>query len=115
MIINEGLFKLDVTDHHAILGFSLAEDPKKVRTRYLKVARRLHPDSLSDASDEQKAIANEILSKLVNPSYKVLSQEKSIKEHNIALKMKQQQLVAQPSLLSVKSESAKKNCWAPAT
>ncbi len=108
MTINEGLFKLDVTDHHAVLGFSLAEAPKKVRKCYLKIARKLHPDSLRDASDEQKKLASELLSKWVNPAYEVLSQEKSAKEHSIVLKMKQQQLVARPILLSAKSDVAKR-------
>ena len=105
--INEGLFKLDVTDHHAVLGFSLAEDPKKVRKRYLKVARQLHPDSLRNASDEQKKRASELLSKWVNPAYEALSQSKNAKEHSILLKMKQEQLVARPVLLSAKSEPAR--------
>ncbi len=108
MPIKEGLFKLDVTDHHAVLGFSLAEDPKKVRKRYLKIARKLHPDSLREASDEQKKLASELLSKQVNPAYEVLSQAKSAKEHSILLKMKQDRLVAQPILLSAKSDAAKK-------
>ena len=104
----EGLFKLDITDHHAVLGFSLAADPKQVRKRYLKIARQLHPDSLREASDEQKKLASKLLSKQINPAYEVLSQEKSAKEHSILLKMKQQQLVTRPILLSAKSESAKK-------
>lgn len=108
MTIKEGLFKLDVTDHHAVLGFSLAEESKKVRKRYLKIARKLHPDSLRGASDEQKKLASELLSKQVNPAYEALSQEKSAKEHSILLKMKQEQLVARPILLSAKSEVAKK-------
>ena len=108
MTINEGLFKLDVTDHHAVLGFSLAEEPKKVRKRYLKIARQLHPDSLRDASDAQKKLASELLSKWVNPAYEALSQDKPAKEHSLLLTMKQQQLVARPILLSAKSDAAKK-------
>ncbi|MGC1305846.1 MAG: J domain-containing protein [Phormidesmis sp.] len=108
MTINEGLFKLDVIDHHAILGFSLAADPKQVRKRYLKVARKLHPDSLREASAAQKKLASDLLSKLVNPAYEALNQDKSAKEHHILLKMKQEQLVARPVLLSAKTEAAKK-------
>jgi curved DNA-binding protein CbpA len=108
MTINEGLFKLDVSDHHAVLGFSLAEEPQKVRKRYLKVARQLHPDSLRDADETQKKLASELLSKWVNPAYEALSQEKSSKEHALLLKMKQQQLVTRPILLSAKSEAAKR-------
>ncbi|MEO1445416.1 MAG: J domain-containing protein [Cyanobacteria bacterium J06635_11] len=108
MTINEGLFKLDVTDHHAVLGFSLSAEPKQVRKRYLKIARKLHPDSLRDASDEQKKLASELLSKMINPAYEALSQEKKAKEHHILLKMKQDQLVARPILLSAKTDVAKK-------
>lgn len=107
MTINEGLFKLDVTDYHAVLGFSLAAEPSQVRKRYLKVARKLHPDSLREASAQQKKRASELLSKRVNPAYKVLSQDKSAKEHQLLLKMKQQQLVARPILLSAKTAAAK--------
>ena len=108
MAINEGLFKLNVTDHHAVLGFSLAEAPDKVRKRYLQIARQLHPDSLRDASNEQKKLASELLSKWVNPAYEALSQDKSAKEHSLLLTMKQQQLVARPVLLSAKSDAAKR-------
>ena len=108
MTINEGLFKLDILDHHAVLGFSLAADPKQVRKRYLKIARKLHPDSLRDASEEQRKLASELLSQKVNPAYETLTQDKSAKEHGILLKMKQQQLVSRPILLSAKSEAAKK-------
>ena len=108
MTTNEGLFKLDIIDHHAVLGFSLAADPKQVRKRYLKIARQLHPDSLRNATETQKKLASELLSKQVNPAYEALSQEKSAKEHSILLKMKQQQLVSRPILLSAKSESAKR-------
>ncbi|MGB7084561.1 MAG: J domain-containing protein [Phormidesmis sp.] len=108
MIINEGLFKLDVTDHHAVLGFSLVMEPAQVRKRYLKVARQLHPDSLQDAADEQKRLASELLSKWVNPAYEALSQNKLAKEHHLLLSMKQRQLVARPILLSAQTEAAKK-------
>ncbi len=108
MTITEGLFKLDVTDHHAVLGFSLAADPKQVRKRYLKVARQLHPDSLRDVPEAQKQLASELLSKIVNPAYEALTQEKATTEHYILLKMKQQQLIARPILFTAKSEAAKK-------
>ena len=104
----EGLFKLDITDHHAVLGFSLAADPKQVRKRYLQIARQLHPDSLREASDVERKLASELLSKQINPAYEVLTQEKSAKEHSILLQMKQQQLVSRPILLSAKGELAKK-------
>ena len=94
-------------DHHAVLGFSLAAETKQVRKRYLKVARKLHPDSLREASEEERQLASELLSKQVNPAYEVLSQEKSAKEHKILLKMKQKQLSANRSLVALTSDVAK--------
>ncbi|MEL6325659.1 MAG: DnaJ domain-containing protein [Cyanobacteria bacterium J06626_23] len=108
MDIDQGLFKLDVADHHAVLGVSMDADAKQVRKRYLKVARKLHPDSLASATPEQKQQASEVLSKLVNPAYETLSQEKKSVEHNILLKMKGQQLQQQPALLAVNLEQAKR-------
>ncbi|MEL6553057.1 MAG: J domain-containing protein [Cyanobacteria bacterium J06621_11] len=107
MTITAGLFQLDMIDHHAVLGFSLAAEPKQVRKRYLKVARKLHPDSLREASEEDRKLASELLSKQVNPAYEALSQDKSAKEHKILLKMKQKQLSANRSLVTMTSESAK--------
>ncbi|NEZ68052.1 molecular chaperone DnaJ [Leptolyngbyaceae cyanobacterium CCMR0082] len=108
MQVNRGLFKLDLVDHHAILGVPLDADAKQVRKRYLKIARKLHPDSLRTATDEQKQQASELLSKLVNPAYEVLSQEKSSVEHKVSLKLKGQQLQSQPSLLALSTDHLKK-------
>lgn len=107
MQIDQGLFKLDVIDHHAVLGISVEATPKQVRKRYLKVARKLHPDSLLNASEVQKQRASELLSKLVNPAYEALSQERSTVEHRVLLKLKGQQLRQQPALLSFTSEQAR--------
>ncbi|MEM9903802.1 MAG: DnaJ domain-containing protein [Cyanobacteria bacterium P01_D01_bin.44] len=107
MQIDQGLFKLDVVDYHAVLGVSVESDPKQVRKRYLKIARKLHPDSLRNASDEQKQQASELLSKLVNPAYETLSQEKSTVEHSVILRLKGQQLQQQPILLQLNSQKAK--------
>ena len=108
MQVNRGLFKLDLVDHHAILGVPLDADAKQVRKRYLKIARKLHPDSLRSATDEEKQQASELLSKLVNPAYEVLSQEKASVEHKVSLKLKGEQLQQQPSLLSLSTEQSKK-------
>ena len=107
MTTTAGLFQLDMIDHHAVLGFSLSAETKQVRKRYLKVARKLHPDSLREASEQERQLASELLSKQVNPAYEVLSQDKSAKEHKILLKMKQTQLSANRSLVTLTSDAAK--------
>lgn len=108
MQIDQGLFKLDISDHHAVLGIPIDSDAKLVRKRYLKIARKLHPDSLRSASDKQKQQAGELLSKLVNPAYETLSHEKTAQEHTILLRLKGQQLEQQPTLLPVEGDTAKK-------
>lgn len=89
---DQGLFQLDFDDHHAVLGVPVTADAKAVRKRYLAIARMLHPDSLSGASATDAQRASDILSKLVNPAYEALSQEKSSTEHGIMLKLKAQSL-----------------------
>lgn len=106
MKIDQGLFKFDFTDHHAILGVSLEADAKQIRKRYLKIARKLHPDSLSAATPEQKQKASEILSKMVNPAYQQLSQEKEAAEYRVVLKMRGQQLSRQKSNLQLETAPA---------
>lgn len=72
--IERGLFKFDFTDHHAVLGIPVNADVKEVRKRYLKIARNLHPDTIKSATEAEKKLANQLLSKLVNPAYEQLSQ-----------------------------------------
>ncbi|MEM1310759.1 MAG: J domain-containing protein, partial [Cyanobacteria bacterium P01_H01_bin.153] len=106
MKIEQGLFQFDLTDYHAILGVAIDADAKAIRKRYLKIARRLHPDSLRSATDEDRQKANELLSKLVNPAYETLNQEKSMTEHLVVLRLRGQQLSQQASV-ALQSEAAK--------
>jgi tetratricopeptide (TPR) repeat protein len=105
--IDKGLFALDFTDQHAILGMSLDAEVKEIRKRYLSIARRLHPDSLTSASPEQKKDANQLLSKFVNPAYEVLSQEKNRTEYALLLKLKGQQAIQQKLSLNDFNDAAK--------
>jgi len=85
--VERGLFKVDFFDHHAILGVPIDAEVKDIRKRYLKIARLLHPDSLLGSSDEAKNKASEVLSKLVNPAYKKLSEEKERAEYAALLRL----------------------------
>jgi curved DNA-binding protein CbpA len=92
MRLDQGLFKFDFEDHHAVLGLPIDADPKVVRKRYLQIARKLHPDSLGKATPNETQRASEVLSKWVNPAYEVLRQEKTASEHALVLKLKGQSL-----------------------
>lgn len=90
--ITKGLFLLDFVDHHAVLGLPIGAEAAEVRKRYLKIARRLHPDSFAGAEQaSDKDQATQILSKLVNPAYENLFQERNRKEYLLVVGLKGQQ------------------------
>lgn len=107
--IKTGLFLLDdFVDHHAILGVPVDADAQAVRKRYLKIARKLHPDSLATLGDAEKKLATQVLSKLVNPAYEMLSQEKNRKEYQILVRLKGKQAIQQKVSIANFSDDAKK-------
>ncbi|MBD2018676.1 J domain-containing protein [Leptolyngbya sp. FACHB-36] len=105
--IDRGLFRLDFTDHHAILGVPVEADLKDIRKRYLKIARRLHPDSFATEGEQDKHRANELLSKLVNPAWEKLSQERDRTEYTLLLKLKGQQAHLQQGSIELGGSLAK--------
>ncbi|HEY9886757.1 MAG TPA: J domain-containing protein, partial [Candidatus Obscuribacterales bacterium] len=107
MNIEQGLFQFDLTDYHAILGVSIEADAKQIRKRYLMIARKLHPDSLRSATEAEKQKANELLSKLVNPAYEKLTQEKALTEHLVVLRLRGQQLSRQTASIQLQNETAR--------
>lgn len=106
-LIERGLFLLDFTDHHAILGISVDAEVKDIRKRYLKIARRLHPDSCVSESEEDRQRASQFLSKLVNPAWEKLSQEKERSEYTLLLKLKGQQALQKRGSIELLSNLAK--------
>lgn len=105
--IDRGLFQLDFIDNHAILGVPVGAETKDIRKRYLKIARRLHPDSCVSESEADKQRASEVLSKLVNPAWEKLSQEKDRTEYGLLLKLKGQQGLRQKDSLELVGNLAK--------
>lgn len=105
--IDRGLFLLDFSDFHAVLGVSIEADVKEIRKQYLKIARRLHPDSCVAECEGDKQLAEQLLSKLVNPAWQNLSQEKSRTDHLLVLKMKGQGAARKRHELELGSNLAK--------
>ncbi|MEO1690565.1 MAG: DnaJ domain-containing protein [Cyanobacteria bacterium J06631_6] len=103
--IKQGLFKLNITDHHAILGVSLDADAKQIRLQYLKIAQKLHPDKCR--SEPAKArTAGQILSKLVNPAYEQLSRKTAFAEHQLVLTQIGKRLAENKDKIGIKSKLA---------
>ncbi len=111
--IDQGLFKYDLIDHHAILCVPVDADVKDIRKRYLQIARRLHPDSSVVISAQEKQLANELLSKLVNPAYENLSKERSRTEYIIVLSQIGKRLVQESTSVELSSDLAKQLVNAP--
>ncbi|MEM9215094.1 MAG: tetratricopeptide repeat protein [Cyanobacteria bacterium P01_F01_bin.150] len=105
--IERGLFSNDFTDHHAVLGVAVDASPKDIRKRYLKIARRLHPDSSAIKTEAERQLANELLSKLVNPAYEKLTQEKDQAEYALLLKLKGKQACQQQETISLTTDGAR--------
>jgi len=82
--IDRGLFKYDFTDCHAVLGVPIDASVNDIRKSFLKIARRLHPDV---CAVEDKDRAQMFLSKLANPAYAKLSNERERQEYLVLLNM----------------------------
>ncbi len=106
--VDRGLFKFDLTDHHAVLGIPIGAEGKEIRKRYLKIARRLHPDSCLDESDEYKKFASQLLSKLVNPAYEQLMNDRHRAEHMIVLGQLGKRLMQEQPSLQLQGDLSKK-------
>ena len=105
--IEGGLFEFDFTDHHAVLGVPVDADFKEIRKRYVQIARRLHPDTCSAKSEADKQLANQLLSKLVNPAYKKFSLERDRAEYMVTLREMSKRLSQEAATIQLKSELAK--------
>lgn len=86
--IQRGLFSSEFVDHYALLGMPINSEPKDIRKGYLKIARLLHPDSGALTSPQDKQFAEQMLSKLINPAWECLAQEKAKTEYDLLLKLK---------------------------
>lgn len=104
--IKQGLFKHNLTDHHAVLGVSLDADPKQIRLQYLKIAQKLHPDKCRADKAKMEA-AGKILSKLVNPAYEQLSRQDTFAEHQLILTQMGKRLAENRDKVKVYSPAAK--------
>ncbi len=105
--IERGLFKFEFSDHHAVLGLPFDADPGVIRKRYIKISRRLHPDTCASESEAAKQHASQLFAKLVNPAYEQLSKDQSRAEHNALLQRMGKQLLQERDKLEVTSETAK--------
>lgn len=106
--IEQGLFNSEFEDCHAILGIPVDAEVKEIRKQYLSIARRLHPDSCTTENEVDRQRAADYLSKLVNPAYEKLSQEKNYAEYCVILRLKGQQALKQQDTVVLTSDTARR-------
>jgi curved DNA-binding protein CbpA len=102
--LKRGLSEFGYSDHYAVLGVAIDSSAGEIRKRYMKLARRLHPDSYEGMN---KAQASQVLSKLVNPAYQVLSQEKERNDYSLLLRLVGQRANLEFDTVKLSSPSAK--------
>ena len=106
-VIKHGLFRLNITDHHAILGVAINADPKEIRLKYLKTAHKLHPDTCRKADAAEKKLAGKLLSQMINPAYEQLSRKNSYLEHQLVLTQIGKRLAEKRDKVNLSTEYAK--------
>jgi curved DNA-binding protein CbpA len=106
--IKHGIFKLNIIDHYAVLGIELNASSKEIRTKYLKIAQKLHPDTSKTKSDAEKKLASDVLSKLVNPAYEELSKDKTRNEYLVVLSQLGQRLAEEKDRIKLSFETSQK-------
>jgi curved DNA-binding protein CbpA len=80
-----GLAAFDCQDHYAVLGIPIDCEFKVIRKQYLGINRAIHPDTCGPNVDKTQAIT--LLSKVVNPAYAVLSNDKQRQEYRVVLRL----------------------------
>jgi len=105
--IDRGIGQYDFNDYYAVLGLPLTAEASHVRKQYLSIAKCLHPD-IYGRSHSEKQVATQYLSKLVNPAYNVLSQERERTEYSAILKLLGKRLMKRNQKFAPQSDLAKK-------
>ena len=105
--IDRGIGQYDFNDYYAVLGLPVTAEASHVRRRYLMIAKCLHPD-IHGRTDAEKQVATQYLSKLVNPAYNVLSQERERTEYSAILKLLGKRLMKRNQKFLPQSDIAKK-------
>ncbi|MDX1976269.1 MAG: DnaJ domain-containing protein [Pseudanabaenaceae cyanobacterium bins.68] len=112
--INRGIsqYQPDFQDYYAILGIPVTATAQQVRKRYLSIAKHLHPD-VYGRPPEEKIKATRYFSRLVNPAYSTLNQERERIEYAEILRLLAKRLLKRNERLAPQSEAAKKLLYFP--
>ncbi|NJK59899.1 MAG: DnaJ domain-containing protein [Oscillatoriales cyanobacterium SM2_1_8] len=107
-----GLYHPEFQDRYAILGVPIHAPSAKIRRRYLAIAKQLHPDVFGRTT-EDKHKATFYLSKLVNPAYSTLSQERERLEYLEVMRLIAKRTIQKGIKIAPQCEAAKKLLYLP--
>lgn len=93
------------SDPYAILGVAVTADERRIAKRYRQIAKRLHPDQQMRADEATREFANAVLTRLVNPAYQRLKQDKGRAEALATLRFKVRRLTRENKLTTQVSQS----------
>ncbi|MEN8443539.1 MAG: tetratricopeptide repeat protein [Cyanobacteria bacterium J06634_6] len=104
------LINLVEVDPFALLGIAVSADEKRIAKRYRQVAKQLHPDALSSATDADTQgltveVAASIIARIVNPSYQKLKHDKTRQETLASLRLRVRRLVRTEKLVPTFSDA----------
>ncbi|BAI90400.1 MAG: DnaJ domain-containing protein [Arthrospira platensis PCC 7345] len=105
--INQGLFQLGITDNHAIIGIKIDADFNAIRKQYMRIARRLHPDTSAFQETEDKELGKELLAKLVSPAYNKFSKDDDKREYELLINTIADRIKKDPNSIEISTEAAK--------
>jgi tetratricopeptide (TPR) repeat protein len=88
-----------LSDPYAVLGVSVTADDRRVLKRYHAIAKVLHPDRYLLAEPANREPANQLFTRLINPAYEKIKQEKGRAEVMATLRFHVRRLVHQSPLV----------------
>jgi curved DNA-binding protein CbpA len=105
LTIERGLGKYRLADHYAVLGVPLTAEPEQIRSRFLTIAKALHPDTFQ-GTDRERLFATTLFARMISPAYQTLTNDRMRSEYLATVKLLIQSLKKKDEKIEVKSEAA---------